>query len=216
MTLEQSLLGFAALSVLITILPGTDTALVLRYALGRSRRHAYTAALGMITGAFIWGVAAATGVSALLAVSTVAYDILRVIGAGYMLWLAFSFWRASFRSDEGTVDTAGGPATVAPEHLGKTWAKGFLSNILNPKYGMFCLAVIPQFLVPTIAPLWMGLMLSVISNLEAALWFTLIITAAHYFRRWLEGPRFRKVIDRVTGTALGAFGLVALAETRHG
>ncbi|WP_083369914.1 LysE family translocator [Arthrobacter woluwensis] len=96
MTLEQSLLGFAALSVLITILPGTDTALVLRYALGRSRRHAYTAALGMITGAFIWGVAAATGVSALLAVSTVAYDILRIIGAGYMLWLAFSFWRASF------------------------------------------------------------------------------------------------------------------------
>jgi len=215
-TLEQSLLGFAALSVLITILPGTDTALVLRYALGRSRRHAYTAALGMITGAFIWGVAAATGVSALLAVSTVAYDILRIIGAGYMLWLAFSFWRASFHTGGETVTTPGGAAAVAPEHLGKTWIKGFLSNILNPKYGMFCLAVIPQFLVPTIAPLWMGLMLSVISNLEAALWFTLIITAAHYFRRWLDGPRFRKVIDRVTGTALGAFGLVALAETRHG
>ncbi|MFJ3957990.1 LysE family translocator [Arthrobacter sp. NPDC090010] len=216
MSLEQSLLGFAALSVLITILPGTDTALVLRYALGQSRRHAYMAALGMISAAFVWGIAAATGVSALLAVSTVAYDILRIIGAGYMLWLAYSFWRASFRSAPGTVTTPGGDAVVAPEHFGKTWGKGFLSNILNPKYGMFCLAVIPQFLVPGIAPLGMGIMLALISNLEAALWFTLIITAAHYFRRWLDGPRFRKVIDRVTGTALGAFGLVALAETRRG
>ncbi|MDP5228629.1 MULTISPECIES: LysE family translocator [Arthrobacter] len=217
MTLEQSLLGYAALSVLITILPGTDTALILRYALGQSRKHAYMAGLGMITGAFIWSVAAATGVSALLAVSTIAYDVLRIIGAGYMLWLAFSFWKASFaKTQDATVDTPAGKAAIAPEHLGKTWSKGFLSNILNPKFGMFCLAVIPQFLVPGIAPLAMGLMLSVISNLEAIAWFVVIITAAHFFRRWLDGPRFRKIIDRVTGTALGAFGVVAIVETAKG
>jgi threonine/homoserine/homoserine lactone efflux protein len=213
-TLTESLLGFAAIAALITVLPGTDTALVLRYTLSQGRRHAYTAALGMISGAFVWGAAAATGVSALLTVSTVAYDVLRLAGAAYMLWLAVGLWRASFARHDADL-----PPGALPQHslepLRRTWAKGFVSNILNPKYGMFCIAVIPQFLVPGVPAVWMGLLLSVVANIEAILWFVAIVAAAQFFSRWLNGAQFRKWIDRVTGTALGAFGVVAILETRH-
>ena len=219
-TLQDSLLGFAALAALITVIPGTDTALVLRYTLSQGRRHAYMAALGMISGAFVWGAAAATGVSALLTVSTVAYDILRLAGAAYMVWLGVTLWRASFaKGDGGTKDDGGasplGLPHLAYEPLGRTWVKGLVSNLLNPKYGMFCIAVIPQFLVPGVPPVWMGLMLTVVSNVEAVLWFVAIVAAAHFFRRWLEGAAFRKWIDRITGTVLGAFGVAAVLETRH-
>ncbi|MCH6471880.1 LysE family translocator [Sinomonas terrae] len=221
MTLQNSLLGFAALAALITVIPGTDTALVLRYTLNQGRRHAYTAALGMISGAFVWGVAAATGISALLTVSTVAYDILRLAGAFYMVWLAVGLWRASLRKPApGTVDDGdgspivGGFPRLGHEPLARTWAKGLVSNLLNPKYGMFCIAVIPQFLVPGVPAVWMGLMLTVVSNVEAVVWFIAIVAAAHFFRKWLEGPKFRKWIDRVTGTVLGAFGVAAVLETR--
>ncbi|WP_433875911.1 LysE family translocator [Sinomonas atrocyanea] len=214
MTLTESLLGFAAIAALITVLPGTDTALVLRYTISQGRRHAYTAALGMISGAFVWGAAAATGVSTLLTVSTVAYDVLRLAGAAYMLWLAVGLWRASFARHDADL-----PHGALPQHslepLRRTWAKGFVSNILNPKYGMFCIAVIPQFLVPGVPAVWMGLLLSVVANIEAILWFVAIVAAAQFFSRWLNGARFRKWIDRVTGTALGAFGIVAILETRH-
>lgn len=218
MTLHDSLLGFAALAALITIIPGTDTALVLRYALSQGRRHAYAAALGMTSGAFVWGVAAATGVSALLTVSTVAYDVVRLAGAAYMVWLGVSLWRASFRKGN-AADDGGAPIRGLPhlsyEPLGRTWAKGLVSNLLNPKYGMFCIAVIPQFLVPGVPPVWMGLLLTVVSNVEAVVWFIAIVAAAHFFRKWLEGPKFRTWIDRVTGTVLGAFGVAAVLETRH-
>ena len=214
MTLTDSLLGFAAIAALITIIPGTDTALVLRYTLSQGRRHAYTAALGMITGAFVWGAAAATGISALLTVSTVAYDVVRLAGAAYMVWLGVGLWRASFAKD----DAALPPGVLAHhslEPLRRTWAKGFVSNLLNPKYGMFCIAVIPQFLVPGVPPVLMGLLLTVVSNLEAIVWFAAIVSAAQFFAKWLNGAQFRRWIDRVTGSVLGAFGVVAVLDTRH-
>ncbi|GAB4100855.1 LysE family translocator [Sinomonas halotolerans] len=214
MTLSDSLLGFAALAALITVIPGTDTALVLRYTLSQGRRHAYTAALGMISGAFIWGAAAATGVSALLAVSTVAYDVVRFAGAAYMVWLGVGLWRASFAKHDADL-----PPGALPHHslepLRRTWFKGFVSNLLNPKYGMFCIAVIPQFLVPGVPPILMGLLLTVVSNIEAVLWFVAIVSAAQFFKKWINGAQFRKWIDRVTGTVLGAFGVVTVLEARH-
>src|SRR4051794_8545784 len=86
-TLHAAVLGFGVVALLVTLTQGLDTALVLRAALTRGRRDAFAAALGVVGGLGTWGVAAAVGVSALLAASTVAYDALRLVGAGYMVWL---------------------------------------------------------------------------------------------------------------------------------
>ncbi len=73
MTLPAAVLSFAVLAGLLTVVPGLDTALVLRAAITQGRRQAFATALGINTGALAWGAAAAVGVSALLTASTIAY-----------------------------------------------------------------------------------------------------------------------------------------------
>jgi threonine/homoserine/homoserine lactone efflux protein len=82
-SVQGAVLGFGLVALLLTITPGLDTALVLRAAITRGRREAVATALGVVAGVLAWGAAAAVGVSALLAASTVAYDVLRLVGAGY-------------------------------------------------------------------------------------------------------------------------------------
>ncbi len=87
MTLATDITSFAAVAGLLTIVPGLDTAMVLRSAVAHGRKHGFATAVGVNTGALVWGAGAAVGVSALLTASTIAYTVLRVAGALYMVWL---------------------------------------------------------------------------------------------------------------------------------
>ena len=87
MDLVQALLSFAIVAGLLTLVPGIDTALVLRSSISKSRSFAFATALGINTGTMVWGIAAAVGVSALLAASELAYRALTMAGAAYMVWL---------------------------------------------------------------------------------------------------------------------------------
>ena len=87
MTLPAAVLLFAVVAGLLTVIPGLDTALVLRAAIAQGRRQGFATALGINTGALAWGAGAAVGVSALLTASSIAYMLVRVVGAGYMIWL---------------------------------------------------------------------------------------------------------------------------------
>jgi threonine/homoserine/homoserine lactone efflux protein len=82
----SSIASFAVVTALLTIIPGLDTALVLRAAVSGGRRQAFATALGVNTGVLIWGAGAAVGISALLTASELAYTLLRYAGAGYMVW----------------------------------------------------------------------------------------------------------------------------------
>src|SRR5204863_10167937 len=86
-TLGSAVLGFTIVAAALTVTPGLDTALVLRSALTGRRSEAAATAGGIVAGLFVWGAAAAAGLSALLTASQVAYDILRYAGAAYLLWM---------------------------------------------------------------------------------------------------------------------------------
>lgn len=83
----------------MTITPGLDTALVLRSALTKGRWPAYATALGVCSGVLVWGMAAAVGISALLTASEVAYTVLRLVGAAYLVWLGLRLLVAAIRRD---------------------------------------------------------------------------------------------------------------------
>ena len=87
MTVTSALLAFSAVAALMTLIPGVDTALILRSAITRGRGEAMLAGLGICTGVFVWGVAAAAGASAILAASALAYQILTYAGAAYLVFL---------------------------------------------------------------------------------------------------------------------------------
>ena len=209
MTIPQALAGFALLTAVHTIIPGLDTALVLRSSLTQGRRHAYATAFGICSGAFVWGAAAAVGASALLAASEFGFTVLKLAGAAYLLYLGVSMIVKTFLKRHAAAETA--------RPSGSLWAafgRGALSNLLNPKVGVFYIAVIPQFIPDGVAPLPMGLALGLVHVVESMVWFTAIIFATQFARRWLSSPRSARIIDRVTGGILVGFGVTLAIEAR--
>ncbi|SLK00267.1 LysE family translocator [Arthrobacter sp. P2b] len=215
MTLLQALLSFALVAGLLTVVPGLDTALVLRSSIAKSRRYAFATAAGISTGAIIWGVAAAVGVSALLAASEFAYRMLTIAGAAYMVWLGLSLlWK---RLRKTGVPAAGGTMAAAEgrDNLVQGWLTGTGTNLLNPKVGVFYIATIPQFIPAGVSPLLVGILLAGVHCLLAMAWFTLLIFGTGYAARWLKGARSIRIIDSITGTVLVGFGLKLALEPAH-
>lgn len=213
MTFGSAVLSFALVAGLVTIIPGLDTALVLRVAVVEGRRFAYATALGICSGALIWGAAAAAGISVLLTASTVAYTAMRIAGAVYLLYLGAVMLRDAIRSSHALVS--------ADEPAASTWwrayRRGMTTNLLNPKVGVFYVAMLPQFLPSDTPALPMGVLLAFIHDVEAMVWFALLIGGVGLARRWLTGSgraavRVRRWTDAIAGTVLVALGLRLATE----
>jgi threonine/homoserine/homoserine lactone efflux protein len=206
----QALFSFALVAGLLTVIPGLDTALVLRSAISRSRSYAFATAIGINSGAMVWGIAAAVGASALLAASELAYRVLVYAGAAYMVWLGGSMLRRSFsrrppgEMSSGLPDVALRPA---PRELAKGWLLGAGTNLLNPKVGVFYIATIPQFMPHEASPLLMGMLLAGVHNVLGLAWFALLILGTGLAGAWLRDLKTVKIIDRITGTVLVGFGV---------
>ena len=217
-TITQALFSFAVVAGLLTLVPGIDTALVLRSSLSRSRGYAFATALGIGTGAMIWGVAAAVGVSALLAASELAYRLLTLAGAAYMVWLGGALlWKTlrRNRAAESVTVTVAETVPAADGQLLRSWLTGAGTNLLNPKVGVFYIATIPQFIPANASPLLMGVLLAGVHCVLSMVWFTLLILATGFASRWLRNARSIRVIDRITGTVLVGFGLKLALEPGH-
>jgi len=202
MSIPEALLSFAAVALVLTLIPGLDTTLVLRSALTQGRGRAAMTALGIACGALCWGAAAAVGAAALLAASEIAYRVVTLAGAAYMAFLGISMIVRSVRP---------GPAEHAAAQeasLSSPWrafAVGAGTNLLNPKIGVFYIATIPQFIPQGSAPLAMGLLLAAVHAALSLAWFALLITAASMARRRLANPRVVRMVDRVAGVVLVGF-----------
>jgi threonine/homoserine/homoserine lactone efflux protein len=200
-TLLTAVLGFAAVAAALTVTPGLDTALVLRSAMTGLRREAAATAAGIVGGLFVWGAAAAVGVSALLTASQTAYDVLRFGGAAYLVWFGGRLlWRALRPGPAADAVAAGGrPAWRAVR-------QGLLTNLLNPKVGVFYVALLPQFVPPGTDALAVGLLLAAVHAVLSLLWFALLIAGAGALGRRLRSPRTVRALDGVTGVVLVGFG----------
>jgi threonine/homoserine/homoserine lactone efflux protein len=207
-SLGTSVLTFAVVALALTLTPGLDTALVLRAALTRGRRDAAATAAGIVAGLFVWGAAAAVGISALLTASQLAYDVLRYAGAAYLVWFGLRLLVRAVRAAP-----AAEPSGVADSSPWRAARQGLATNLLNPKVGVFYVALLPQFLPAGANPLAVGLLLAGVHALISVVWFALLITLASALGRWLRRPATVRAIDGVTGTTLIGLG-VRLAITR--
>jgi len=207
-SLGTSVATFAVVALALTMTPGLDTALVLRSALTRSRGDAAATAAGIVAGLFVWGAAAAVGISALLTASQLAYDVLRYAGAAYLVWFGL---RLLVRAVRGTLATE--PAGAAGSSPWRAARQGLATNLLNPKVGVFYVALLPQFLPSGSDPLAAGLLLAGVHALISVVWFALLIVLASALGARLRRPGTVRAIDGVTGTTLIGFG-VKLAVTR--
>jgi threonine/homoserine/homoserine lactone efflux protein len=205
MSLLTDVASFAVVAGLLTIVPGLDTAMVLRSAASHGRKHGFATALGVNTGALVWGAAAAVGVSAILTASTVAYTGLRIAGAIYMIWLGARLIVRAAKGGE--IHESSGSEVANNPRIWRSWSRGFMTNLLNPKIGAFYVAVLPQFIPSHDSRLAVGLLLAFVHDLEGIAWFSAIILGAHSARAILSRRRVRRGLDGLTGSALIGFGL---------
>lgn len=209
-SVPSAIASFAVVAGLITIIPGLDTALVVRTALAHGRSRGFAVALGVNAGVLVWGAAAAVGISALLVASRAAYDSLRIAGAAYLVYLGASMlWRSWDKRRAGHDSPAEGhpPAAAREPSLPRCCVRGFTTNVLNPKIGAFYIAILPQFIPPHAPHLLVGLTLAGVHDAEGIIWFSCLISVAHLARRFLDSDKARKIMDRVTGAVLIGFGL---------
>ena len=204
MDLAQSVIAFTLMALVVTLTPGLDMVLVLRQSLRGRRSVAFATAMGICVGALLWGVAAAAGLAALFVASQAAYNVLRFAGVAYLLWLGWGYLRSAWRGDG-----LGEIAEVAAEDVGwgAAFAKGLLTDLLNPKMAVFYLTLLPLFLPVGYNPVLVGTLLAGIHALMAMAWFTVVILSSHALKRFLTHGRGARVVDGVAGTAMLAFGI---------
>ena len=205
----SAILGFALVAGLLTIIPGIDTALILRAAVSQGSKSAFATVIGISLGVLVWGVAAAIGLSALLTASKLAYDILRTAGAIYLIWMGLNFiWKTKkSRSSETATEIELSASIVS------AFKRGLITNLLNPKVGVFYMAVLPQFIPEGYSALLAGFLLSLVHVIEGIIWYSALIWGTKILRTWLQRASVRIWMDRITGTVLIGFGLrVALNQ----
>jgi threonine/homoserine/homoserine lactone efflux protein len=208
MVIGSALWSFALVVGLLTLTPGLDTALILRTsALGR-RRRAWGVVLGIQSGTLVWGVFTSLGVTALLTASHVAYTALRWVGAAYLIWMGFRMLRRTFqRLPVAETDDSVAASGEGEDSVGGGWRQGTLTNLLNPKMGAFYVAVLPQFVPPGAGHFTTGLLLTTVHIALGLLWSAALIGFARVLQGWLRKPRARRLLDRITGTVIGVFGV---------
>jgi threonine/homoserine/homoserine lactone efflux protein len=198
-----SLIAYTAAASLLTVTPGLDTALVLRTVATRGSRQAVLAGIGIAAGCFGWATLVALGLGALLAASQLAYTVLRWIGAAYLVWVGYRMLRYPRRS----LLLAQGE-----ERQGAAFTTGLLTNLLNPKVGVFYVSFLPQFLPQGVPAAPYMLLLGAIHALLGVIWFTCLIAATRPLARVLQRPRVVESCDRLTGGMFVTFGIGLAAQ----
>jgi threonine/homoserine/homoserine lactone efflux protein len=201
------LLPFLVGSVLVTVVPGADMALVTRQVLVGGTALAQRTVFGNLTGLLVHGVALAAGLSALLVASATAYTVVKLAGAAYLIHLGVQALRDARRP----------PATVprpAVSGTRRAFAQGLVSTVLNPKPALFFLTYLPQFVNRDAPVLPQTLTLAGIHVAVGLIWLSAYARLVHRARGVLTAPAVKAWLERTTGVVLIAFGLRVAVERR--
>ena len=196
-----TVLLFALATVLLTASPGPGVLYVTARSLAQGRRAGFASMFGIEFGEVAWILAAATGVAAVLSASLPALTALRFAGAAYLIYLGVQRWRH--------VEAV---QTPKPAPLGRIFAQGFVTQLLNPKVAVFFVAFLPQFLDTSqpIAP-QVAVLGVVYIAIAVAVDATYVLAAAAVSRRYLRSGAAQKTTGRVAAATYVALGAAAAA-----
>lgn len=207
MTIAEALLAFTVAAFVLTITPGLDTALILRTGAAGGARAGAFAAVGVGCGCLAWGALVSLGLGALLAASEFAFAVLKWVGALYLCWIGVRMIVRPRRSIAST------DAAPPKREAGAALRRGFLTNILNPKVGVFYVTFLPQFVPAGVSVAGFSLLLAGLHVMMGLLWSALLIAATVSMARVLTRPRIIAGLDRLTGVVFVGFGVrLALAQ----
>ena len=194
---DVQLLTFIVVAAALTISPGADTMLVIRNVVAGNRRDGIMTAVGICSGLFVHATLSALGLSVILAHSALAFQVLKVAGAAYLVWLG--------------VAPAG--KTQRDESAWHSFVEGLLTNVLNPKVAVFYLAFLPQFINVGDPVFAKSLLLAGIHATMGLVWLIALVTMLDRARSIVTRPHIRRRLEAVSGTVLVGLGVrLALSE----
>jgi threonine/homoserine/homoserine lactone efflux protein len=198
------LAAFVGVSLLVIVVPGPDTALLVRNTLAGGRACGVCTALGVVTGLTVWTIAASAGLAAVLLASEPAFVALKVAGGIYLAYLGVETLVAAVRGHRSAA--TGGRALSRSA----AYRRGLVSNLGNPKIAVFFTSLLPQFVTrPSFAALLgLGLVFCSLGLAWLTTYAVVVARLGDLFRR----SRARRALDALTGTVLIAFGLRLAVE----
>jgi threonine/homoserine/homoserine lactone efflux protein len=193
---------FLAGSIVVTIVPGADMALVTRQVVTRGRAAAQVTIFGNLSGLVVHAAALAAGLSALLVASATAYTTIKLLGAAYLVYLGVQSLRHARQ-----------PADVrVTAKRGSPYLQGLVSTVLNPKPALFFLSYLPQFVDRDRAVFPQIVLLAAIHIVIGLVWLTFYAWFVARVHGALTRPRVKAVLERVTGVILIALGVRVALE----
>ncbi|WP_433332724.1 LysE family translocator [Spirillospora sp. CA-294931] len=203
--------AFCLAALVMALVPGPDLLFIAATGLASGRRAGVLAALGMAAGLAVHTTAAAFGLGALLQAFPTAFNVIRILGAIYLVWLAISSFRA-----------AGAPELLEPQQLERAYSprriftRALLTNLANPKVIAFYLAFFPQFINPsqghTTAQFFiLGVLFIAVGLCVDATAGLLAGNLGDFARR---RPAFQKWLHRLSGTIFAGLAVRLAADTR--
>jgi threonine/homoserine/homoserine lactone efflux protein len=201
------LAAFLAVSIVVIVTPGQDTALTIRNTLLGGRRAGILTAAGVSTGQACWTLAASAGLAALLQASEPAFLALKLAGAAYLVYLGIQALAAALRRRPAGHDLASSAPRMRPA---VAYRQGLISNLGNPKMAVFFTSLLPQFGSSFAALVALGLLFCALT----VVWLSAYAVAVHRAGDFLRRSRVRRVVEGLTGGVLVALGLRLAAEQR--
>ncbi|MGM3175508.1 LysE family translocator [Dickeya lacustris] len=196
---------FILSGILLNIMPGPDSLLIMTNSASRGWRVGSAAALGIGSGTLVHVLAAALGLSAILATSAAAFTVVKVLGAAYLIYMGVQALLAKATLSASAL-TPASPLLLSKR---KVYWQGFLTNVLNPKVALFFLAFVPQFIDPQTPQKALAfIVLGLIFNTSGMLWYHfLAVSTAMASHRLKVNTAVRFWLNKTIGALFISLGV---------
>ncbi len=202
---DVQVLAFIVVAAALTISPGADTLLVVRNTITRGWADGVMTAFGICSGLFVHATLSALGLSLILTHSAFAYQVLKIAGACYLVWLGFQSLRSALTERDLEAGTTGaGVRPIRPSR--RAFIEGLLTNVLNPKVAVFYLAFLPQFISIGDPVFAKSILLAAIHALMGVVWLGALAALLERMRLFFASPRIRRLLEGVSGAILIGLG----------
>lgn len=210
--IDGQFVAFLVAITLLSISPGVDTLLVIRNTARGGVRDGVVTSIAICCGLFVHATISALGISVILLQSAWAFNVLKLMGAAYLMWLGVASLLAARRGN--ALPVQGVLQTASPVPFWQPVREGLLSNVLNPKTVVFYMAFLPQFIAPTDPALLKSLWLAGVHFVIANIWQISVVLMLGGASQWLASKRFVQTLNAATGMVLVIFGLKLAMEQR--
>ncbi len=200
MTGIENFWGFVIAGLILNITPGSDTMYILTRSISQGKKAGIASVLGISTGSLVHTLFATIGLSAILATSAIAFNIVKYLGVVYLIYLGIKALIDKTKMDD-SISSIKNDATL------KIYREGIFTNILNPKVALFFMSFLPQFINPESATSSTFLILSITFITTGTLWCLFLAYSASFFSRKIrENPKIEMILKKVSGLIFISLG----------